>query len=393
MLAAMRIAGALLVTMVGALVWPALAPAELIGTCGEDLCAVSETGKVSRLTRDGATRSYSTPSVSRDGSVLAFVAGGDLYRGGRRGAKAALLFDAEAGDARELDLSPDGKSFIFRTAGTSFTGGSIQFESVLRIGGAIGSRLYSSTSEVSVGGFLTSTVPLFTSVPPGRSSNNQAVCRLALLTSNETPPCGQRVADDAATNMSEPVGSPDGKLVAVANEVLNANFNVLSSRISLFDASTARRVRDLTTGPDDSAPSFSPDGKLVAFSRGADTWVVPTAGGAPRKLGPGVVQASWGGPVALASRPSRRISVRGRRARIKVRCPNAGGCAAARWRVKAGRATLLRIKVPALPPRGSRTISSKLTARGAARVRRAGRRGVTGTLTGAGPRPIRVKLR
>lgn len=389
----MRVATALGVVAAAALVGPASASAELIGSCGDDLCAVSETGKVSRLTTDGASRNYSSPSVSRDGSVLGFVADSDFFRGGRRGARPSLLFAAEAGDAREFDLSPDGKSFILRTAGTSFSGGSLKFESDLRVGGAVGSRLYSSSSEVSVGGFLNSMTPVFTTVPPGRQSNNQAVCRLALVASNEPPPCAQPVASDEATNLDSPVGSPNGRLVAVASQVQNASFEVSSSRISLFDASTAKRVRELTVGPDDASPSFSPDGRLVAFTRGGDTWVVPTAGGGARKLAGGVVSASWGGPMALASRPSGRISVRGSRARIKVRCQNAGGCAAARWTIKAGRTTVLRVRVPSLGPRRSKTISAKLTARGPVRVRRAGGRGLKAKLTGAAPRAIRVTLR
>lgn len=377
-----------------AAIWmvPADASAELVGICKADLCVASETGKVTRISSDGATRFYGTPSVSRDGSVLAYTAASDLYRGGRRGAGAGLLFDAEAGDGRELDLSPDGKSFIYRTAGSSFGGGSFVFESTLRVGGAIGSRLYSSSSEVYLGGFLSSTVPMYTAVPPDRGSNNQAVCRLALLPGNTTPPCTRRVADDEAANLSDPIGSPDGKLVAVASQVQNANFDVLASKISLFDSATAKRVRDLTTGPGDSSPSFSPDGKTVAFTRGGDTWVVPTGGGKPRRLAAGMVSASWGGPVSLASRPA-RITVRGRWARVKVRCANAGGCAAARWTIRAGHTTVLRVKAPALAPSNSRTVAAKLTAKGAARLARAGRRGLKARLTGAAPRSLRVTLR
>lgn len=389
----MRLVTASVFAILAALLAPSLASAELIGVCGDDLCAVSDKGKVTRLTSDGAQRDYGTPSVSRDGSVLGFVADGDLFLGGRRGAKAQLQFDAGPGEARELDLSPDGKSFIFRTAGTSFSGGSIVFESVLRVGGAIGSRLYSSSSEVSVGGFLTSATPLFTSVPPNHSSNNQAVCRLALVAGNDPPPCGQRVADDPAMNLDDPVGSPDGRLVAVASQVQDADFNISSSRISLFDASTAQRVRDLTSGPEDSSPSFSPDGELVSFTRGPDTWVVRTTGGAPRKLGAGVVGASWGGPVGLSSRPSGSIRVRGRKALIKVRCASAGGCAAARWKVRSGRTTVLRVRVPALGPGTTRKVSARLTAKGAARVRRAGRRGLRGKLTGAASKALTVRLR
>ena len=80
---------ALLVAALGPLAaLAALAPGaragELVGVCEGELCAVSEGGAVTRLTGDSAGGLYSSPSLSRDGSVLAYLRGGTPYRGGRR---------------------------------------------------------------------------------------------------------------------------------------------------------------------------------------------------------------------------------------------------------------------------------------------------------------------
>ena len=76
---------------------------------------------MTRLTGDGAAAAYASPSVSRDGSVLAFLRGGTPYRGGARGAGAARLLDTE--DARELAVSADGGTVAVRAVGERDDGG------------------------------------------------------------------------------------------------------------------------------------------------------------------------------------------------------------------------------------------------------------------------------
>ena len=66
--------------------------------------------------------------------------------------------------------------------------------------------------------------------------------------------------------------------------------------IALYDVATGSLVRPLTSGAGDSQPSWSPDGKHVAFSRGRSIYVVPAAGGPARRIVAGGVQ-----PVGVSS--------------------------------------------------------------------------------------------
>ena len=68
--------------------------------------------------------------------------------------------------------------------------------------------------------------------------------------------------------------------------------SAVSGPIALFDATSGRRLRDLTSGRD-SAPAFSPDGRTVAFVRGRDLYTVPVRGGRARRLARGVVSPAW----------------------------------------------------------------------------------------------------
>jgi Tol biopolymer transport system component len=63
--------------------------------------------------------------------------------------------------------------------------------------------------------------------------------------------------------------------------------------IALFDPATGALVRDLTTGHADRDPTFSPDGKQVAFTRNGDLYVVKVASGAPKLVRHGVREPTW----------------------------------------------------------------------------------------------------
>jgi dipeptidyl aminopeptidase/acylaminoacyl peptidase len=88
-------------------------------------------------------------------------------------------------------------------------------------------------------------------------------------------------------SLSDPSASPDGTRVAVVVTRRDPDEDRDRSTIEVVDLTGGER-RELTQGFADRSPSFSPDGRWVAFLRGADgpaqVWLLPTAGGEPHQL-------------------------------------------------------------------------------------------------------------
>ena len=107
--------------------------------------------------------------------------------------------------------------------------------------------------------------------------------------------CERTIATDGPRTLSSPAASPDGRyLVAVAEPWAPDFDQKFAGAIALFDPNTGARLRDLTSGPADAHPTFSPDGKQVAFRRGNDLYVVKTAGGRAKLLRRGGTEPTWG---------------------------------------------------------------------------------------------------
>jgi WD40-like Beta Propeller Repeat len=107
--------------------------------------------------------------------------------------------------------------------------------------------------------------------------------------------CVRSVAVDGARALNDPAGSADGsRVVAVARSPQPGSSapSEVTGAIALFDAATGRAVRDLTAGAD-LQPTFSPDGKTVAFVRGRDLFVVRTGGSREKRLARGVTSPAW----------------------------------------------------------------------------------------------------
>jgi Tol biopolymer transport system component len=109
--------------------------------------------------------------------------------------------------------------------------------------------------------------------------------------------CERTIATDGARTLSQPAASADGRyLAAVAEPWVNTSDFVqkFTGAIALFDPNSGARLRDLTPGPNDSDPAFSPDGKQVVFRRGSSLYVVKTAGGSAKRLRSGGSEPTWG---------------------------------------------------------------------------------------------------
>ena len=375
----------------------ALAPAalggELVGLCDGDLCAVSEAGAVAPLTSDATQGgAYSSPSLSQDGAVLAYIRGGTPYRAGRRGAGPASVL--QTADAEAMSVSPDGRSFLIRTSAIS---ADFDFSWTLVLAGALGPRVWSPAWEFADPGWAGGR-PLLTA--PDADEVTSVVCRPAVVPSGPAPACGTPVARAPDVALTDPVGTADGRTVVAAATAVATD----ERRIVAFDAATGAPLRTLSAGPFDSSPTLSPDGTQVAFTRDADTWVVPLAGGAERLLARGVVDAAWGGSAAVgggrrgpaAGRPQLvpgSLLGRGRWAALRARCRARAGCAAQTWTLRRGGRLVGRVAVPALRRRASVRLRMTLGRRDARALARVGPRGIRVVLVGTGPDPEPVRLR
>jgi dipeptidyl aminopeptidase/acylaminoacyl peptidase len=86
-----------------------------------------------------------------------------------------------------------------------------------------------------------------------------------------------------------PTVSPDGRMAVVAVGRPDPEADEYRSQLWAVPTDASAPARPLTTGHQDSAPAFSPDGRWLAYL-GAEpggrpqVWLLPTAGGAPRRL-------------------------------------------------------------------------------------------------------------
>ncbi len=98
----------------------------------------------------------------------------------------------------------------------------------------------------------------------------------------------------------EPAVSPNGRLIAVRVGTQHNRYY-----IGVFSLATGKYLRRLTSGPRDSDPEWSPDGRRIVFSRNASPCLPPAPCGElftvrsdrrdePRSLGVQGVQPTWG---------------------------------------------------------------------------------------------------
>ena len=105
------------------------------------------------------------------------------------------------------------------------------------------------------------------------------------------------VARDPVRRLRHPSASPDRRLVVATAYAPPAGSDLAIDHpgaIVLFDAATGAVVRELTAGPGDRAPVFSPGGRSVAFERRGGLWRVPVAGGRPARIVRHGRQPAWG---------------------------------------------------------------------------------------------------
>ena len=157
--------------------------------------------------------------------------------------------------------------------------------------------------------------------------------QICLLASNTDFPCERLVAGEPGHDLWDPAVSPDGSLVAATRAPVDA----FQGEIALYSTATAQLVRVLTSGPADSQPTWSPNGRSLAFTRGREgLWVVRATGrpGSERRILASGIQPVWvrGGALALSG-PKRARAGKP----VRIRLAGAARGARASLQRKAGR--------------------------------------------------------
>ena len=251
---------------------PAVADS-LLYRCDGNICRVAPDGSArERLTTDGRPEgpAYSWLSASRDGTRMAASKASFAYvlDGSGRQIGDAL---PRGGIALVAQIAPDGSQVATlellgetqpppynAPPGTPPTLGFIPYMFVTGADGSGREAVARSVIDTAwLGGRLLRTTG--SSTPP----YPRGIC---LLATNTDFQCERDVAQDPVNDLSAPAVSPDGRFLAVAQSPADQNRGI--GPIVLYNVATGQPVRALTTGAGDGLPTFSPDGRRIAFNRG-----------------------------------------------------------------------------------------------------------------------------
>jgi Tol biopolymer transport system component len=292
---------------VGAIAAGSASASYIVYVCGANLCEVNPDGTGQRaLSTDGggAAGSYSTPSLSRDGTLLAFDEGNTAYAMTMPGGTRTTL---NAGSVLATFMRPDAGQIAFIKDETEGSGSVPNLHTVNPDG-----SLFATPREdrfALTAGWLGITLLrdghsniAHECPPPALGGSNCAahsICRAEDHTCGLPAGKNENVADDPIRDLYDPAGSPDGSKVAVMAvpyPVGSEHASATAGAIALYNASTGQHLTDLTSGNEDSGPAWSPDGSAIAFTRGAAAiYTVPAGGGAASLLLAGGIQPTWGG--------------------------------------------------------------------------------------------------
>jgi WD40 repeat protein len=299
----------------------------LVYRCGPNVCkaAPDGTGK-KRLTTDGKPGGplYSWLSASADGSRLAVVNATYAHvldgRGRRltgrlpRSGIGVIAEIAPSGaQVATVDLVPEvTPAPVGSPPGTPGQSGLVPYMFLMNADGSGRETTARSVIDIGwLGGRLVRT---------DQSDADPFPYGICVLATNTDFQCGSDAARDPTRDLFNPAFSPDGRLVAV---VESPSTTVGAGAIVIYDVATAAPVRRLVAG-ENTQPTWSPDGRRIAFERGGDIYVA-NATGAPRarRVLRGGEQPSW--TSAPACKPRRaRVRVRGRRAVVTACAPQPG---------------------------------------------------------------------
>jgi hypothetical protein len=268
----------------------AISPArasEIVYNCARNLCAINSDGTgQTQLTSDG---SYSSPSLSRDGSQLAFVYRESAYVGAP---SAPAHTTAVVTSAQASWLSPSGTNLLVIEGSLFF--GQI---SLCALPAAGGTRSCAGAPEVISAAWEADEAHVLTPRRLPAPPYNMGLCERPLGGSTE---CTWRV-NDPSHDLSDPAVSPDGTEIAVVSYPVEPD--VLSHKgghIAIYSFATGALIKELTAPPagmEDASPVWSPDGTQIAFVRTGPSIFITQSTAAPgseHMLTAGT-EPTWGG--------------------------------------------------------------------------------------------------
>ncbi len=353
MLSRLRVATVAAIALAGAALPSAAIGSSIVYQCGLNLCRIAPDGSgQAQVTTDGTSvRPYTWPSLSRDGTRMAWIRNGDLFLGDA-GAQAATgpvvrsaIYDVIRPDGAQVGALV--MSYVFHGA-------------YYYAYDAAGETVFSGPepANYSLGWGPSNEVLL-----PWADA---ASSKIGICTAAPDPQggwmCVTRVAQDATNDLNYPAVSPDGRTLAV----VVGSRNDSGGRIALYDYASHTFVRFVTAGPVDALPSWSPDSARIVFQRGGGTatalYVVSADGAGERLLvGGGAQTPTWGGPADATGggAAARGLQIageqRGRHVHAKLTVLTAGSTVAARLTTTSGRLLGSTTK------RGTRAGTLKLT--------------------------------
>jgi Tol biopolymer transport system component/C-terminal processing protease CtpA/Prc len=236
-------------------------------------------------TSSAPARSFGEPSLSPDGSEIAFVSGGDIWTAPSSGGEARLLVAHPATESRPL-YSPDGKKLAFMSnrtgAGNIYT---------LDVESGDVKRLTFNDGKDQLEGWSPDGRYIYFSAATNDIGGSQDIFRIDANGGTPMPVSADRFANEY---FSAP--SPKGSTLAFTGDGYPAQWwrhghsHLDESRIWLMDEGDKSSYRPLTEpGARDLWPMWNPDGRRLYYvsdrSGAENIWTQPVNGkGAPQQV-------------------------------------------------------------------------------------------------------------
>ena len=271
----------------------ALAADDLLYRCYPNLCKVRPDGtKKRQLTRDGKRSGpvYAWVSASRNGKRLGISFGNDTYVANARGRRLGDNYRDTGGAVPVVQISPNGR--ILATIEPTLE---LQPPPPGEIIPPLASlNPYLFTSNVASRDKDTVARSIVTTGWLGdRLMRDEVVDdppfvqQVCLLRSNDNFECERTVAGEQGREIWNPAASPNRRSIAA----VSAPEDEVSGPIKVFSAATGQVIRTLTRR-NASNPSWSRNGKRIAYSSGGSIYTVRASGGRSRQVVKGV-QPVW----------------------------------------------------------------------------------------------------